>query len=68
LYREETFGPVAALFPFKTEKEVVEMANDTEVGLAAYFFSRDYSRIWRVAEALEGTVPFLFYVQDADRS
>ncbi|KAA8899189.1 aldehyde dehydrogenase domain-containing protein [Sphaerosporella brunnea] len=53
LYKEETFGPVAALFPFKTEKEVVEMANDTEVGLAAYFFSKDYSRIWRVAEALE---------------
>lgn len=45
---------MAALFPFKTEKEVVDLANDTDVGLAAYFFSRDYSRIWRVAEALEG--------------
>jgi len=54
IYREETFGPVAALFSFKTEKEVVGLANDSEVGLAAYFFSKDYSRIWRVAEALEG--------------
>ncbi|XP_044719956.1 aldehyde dehydrogenase family domain-containing protein [Hirsutella rhossiliensis] len=50
---EETFGPVAALFPFKTEAEVVEMANRTEVGLAGYFFSRDLHRVHRVAEALE---------------
>ncbi|KAH0842634.1 hypothetical protein AYO21_08036 [Fonsecaea monophora] len=51
--QEETFGPVAGLFPFKTEKEVVTLANDTEVGLAGYFFSRDVGRIYRVAEALE---------------
>lgn len=51
---EETFGPVAGVFRFKTEKEVVELANDTEVGLAGYFFSSDIGRIWRVAEALEG--------------
>ena len=48
---------MAALFKFKTEKEVVELANDTDVGLAAYFFSTDYSRIWRVAEALDGMFP-----------
>ena len=51
--REETFGPVAAVMPFKTEAEVIEMANDSEFGLASYFFSRDIGRIWRVAEALE---------------
>ena len=51
--REETFGPVAPLFRFKTEDEAIEMANDTEFGLAAYFYSRDIGRIWRVAEALE---------------
>jgi succinate-semialdehyde dehydrogenase / glutarate-semialdehyde dehydrogenase len=51
--REETFGPVAPLFRFKTEAEAVHMANDTEFGLAAYFYSRDISRVWRVAEALE---------------
>ncbi len=50
---EETFGPVAALFPFETEKEVVEMANKADVGLAGYFFSRDLQRVYRVAEALE---------------
>ncbi|KAI1408955.1 succinic semialdehyde dehydrogenase [Hypoxylon sp. FL1857] len=50
---EETFGPVAALFPFSTEQEVVELANAAEVGLAGYFFSRDLERITRVAEALE---------------
>jgi succinate-semialdehyde dehydrogenase / glutarate-semialdehyde dehydrogenase len=50
---EETFGPVAGLFPFKTEKEVVAAANEAEVGLAGYFFSRDVGRIYRVAEALE---------------
>jgi succinate-semialdehyde dehydrogenase/glutarate-semialdehyde dehydrogenase len=51
--REETFGPVAPLFRFETEKQVVEMANDTEFGLASYFFSKDISKIFRVAEALE---------------
>ena len=51
--REETFGPVAPLFRFKTEDEAISMANDTEFGLAAYFYSRDIGRIWRVAEALE---------------
>ena len=53
LYREEIFGPVAPIFSFKTEEEAVTMANDTEVGLAAYFYSRDIGRIWRVGEALE---------------
>jgi succinate-semialdehyde dehydrogenase/glutarate-semialdehyde dehydrogenase len=52
-FREETFGPLAPLFRFKTDAEVVQMANDTEYGLAAYFFSRDMARIWKVAEALE---------------
>lgn len=51
--REETFGPVAPLFRFKTEEEAIKMANDTEFGLAGYFYSRDVGRIWRVAEALE---------------
>ena len=51
--REETFGPVAPLFRFKTEEEVVRLANDTEFGLAAYFYSRDVGRVWRVGEALE---------------
>ena len=51
--REETFGPVAGLFPFGTEEEVVRLANAAEVGLAGYFFSRDLQRISRVAEALE---------------
>ncbi|MES3021241.1 MAG: NADP-dependent succinate-semialdehyde dehydrogenase [Pseudomonadota bacterium] len=51
--REETFGPLAPLFRFTTEDEVVALANDTEFGLAAYFFSRDIGRAWRVAEALE---------------
>ena len=51
--REETFGPVAPLFRFKTEAEVIEMANATEFGLACYFYSRDMGRVWRVAEALE---------------
>ncbi|WP_426175112.1 NADP-dependent succinate-semialdehyde dehydrogenase [Massilia sp. TWR1-2-2] len=50
---EETFGPLAPLFRFKTEDEVIAMANDTEFGLAAYFYSRDIGRVWRVAEALE---------------
>ena len=51
--REETFGPVAPLFRFKTEADAVSLANDTEFGLAAYFYGRDVARIWRVAEALE---------------
>jgi succinate-semialdehyde dehydrogenase/glutarate-semialdehyde dehydrogenase len=50
---EETFGPVAAIFPFDTEEEAIRLANNTEVGLAGYFFSKDVSRCWRVAEALE---------------
>ena len=50
---EETFGPVAPLFRFSTDEEAIEMANATEFGLAAYFYSRDIGRIWRVAEALE---------------
>lgn len=51
--REETFGPLAPLFRFSSDEEVVRMANDTEFGLAAYFYSRDIGRVWRVAEALE---------------
>jgi succinate-semialdehyde dehydrogenase/glutarate-semialdehyde dehydrogenase len=51
--REETFGPVAPLFRFKTEAEAVELANATEFGLASYFYGRDIARVWRVAEALE---------------
>jgi succinate-semialdehyde dehydrogenase / glutarate-semialdehyde dehydrogenase len=51
--REETFGPIAPLFRFQTEAQVVEMANDSEFGLASYFYSRDVGRIFRMAEALE---------------
>ena len=51
--REETFGPVAPLFRFETEADAIRMANDTEFGLAAYFYTRDLSRSWRVSEALE---------------
>jgi succinate-semialdehyde dehydrogenase/glutarate-semialdehyde dehydrogenase len=51
--REETFGPVAPLFRFRTEEDAIRMANATEFGLAAYFYGRDIGRIWRVAEALE---------------
>ncbi|MDQ2095558.1 NAD-dependent succinate-semialdehyde dehydrogenase [Rhodalgimonas zhirmunskyi] len=50
---EETFGPIAPLFEFETEDEAVELANDTEFGLAGYFYSKDISRVWRVAERLE---------------
>ena len=53
VFREETFGPVAPLFRFRTDEEVIELANRTEYGLASYFYSRDIGRIWRVAEALE---------------
>ena len=51
--REETFGPLAPLFRFETEAEVIAMANATEFGLASYFYSRDIGRVWRVAEGLE---------------
>jgi succinate-semialdehyde dehydrogenase/glutarate-semialdehyde dehydrogenase len=51
--REETFGPVAPLFRFKSEQDAIRMANDTEFGLAAYFYTRDLARSWRVSEALE---------------
>jgi succinate-semialdehyde dehydrogenase/glutarate-semialdehyde dehydrogenase len=51
--REETFGPVAPLFRFKTEEDAIRMANDTEFGLACYFYTRDVGRVWRVAEGLE---------------
>jgi len=51
--REETFGPVAPLFKFHTEAEAIAMANDTEFGLAAYFYTRDLARSWRVSEAIE---------------
>ena len=51
--REETFGPVAPLFRFDTEADAVRMSNDTEFGLAAYFYTRDLARSWRVSEALE---------------
>ena len=50
---EETFGPVAPLFKFETEEEVIELANNTEFGLASYFYSKDVAKIFRVAEALE---------------
>ena len=53
LAREETFGPVAPLFRFRTEEQAIRMANDTEFGLAAYFYTRDLTRAWRVSEALE---------------
>ena len=51
--RDETFGPLAPLFRFSSDEEVIQLANDTEFGLAAYFYSRDIGRVWRVAEALE---------------
>jgi succinate-semialdehyde dehydrogenase/glutarate-semialdehyde dehydrogenase len=51
--REETFGPLAPVFRFDTDAEAVQMANDTEFGLASYFYSRDINRVWRVAEGLE---------------
>jgi succinate-semialdehyde dehydrogenase / glutarate-semialdehyde dehydrogenase len=51
--REETFGPLAPIYRFKTEEEAIAMANNTEFGLASYFYSRDIGRVWRVAEALE---------------
>jgi succinate-semialdehyde dehydrogenase / glutarate-semialdehyde dehydrogenase len=51
--KEETFGPLAPLFRFKTDEEVIHLSNDTEFGLAGYFYSRDVGRIWKVAEGLE---------------
>ena len=56
IFREETFGPVAPLFRFKTEEEAIRLANDTEFGLAAYFYARDIGRVFRVAEALESGI------------
>ena len=53
VFDHEIFGPVAPIFKFKTESEVIKLANNTPYGLAAYFYGRDYARIWRVAEALE---------------
>ena len=53
IFREETFGPVAPVFRFKTDREAIELANATEFGLAAYFYGRDIARVWRVAETLE---------------
>jgi succinate-semialdehyde dehydrogenase/glutarate-semialdehyde dehydrogenase len=54
--KEETFGPVAPLVRFKTDEEAIRLANDTEFGLAAYFYARDLGRVWRVAEALESGI------------
>ena len=51
--KEATFGPLAPLFRFETDEEAIQMANDTEFGLASYFYSRDLGRIWRAAEAFE---------------
>ena len=56
IFREETFGPVAPLFKFKTDEEGVALANDSEFGLAAYFYARDIGRIFRVAEAIEAGI------------
>ena len=53
VYREETFGPVAALFRFNTEQDAIAAANASELGLAAYFYTRDLSRVFRVSRALE---------------
>jgi succinate-semialdehyde dehydrogenase/glutarate-semialdehyde dehydrogenase len=50
---EETFGPVAPIIPFESDEEVVRLANNSQFGLASYFYSRDIGRIWKVAEALE---------------
>jgi succinate-semialdehyde dehydrogenase / glutarate-semialdehyde dehydrogenase len=52
-FKEETFGPVAPLTPYDTEEEAIHIANDTNAGLAAYFYAEDISRLWRVSEALE---------------
>lgn len=57
---EETFGPVAPLFSFSTEKEVIERANNTPFGLASYFYTRDLAKSWRVSEQLEYGIVNLF--------
>jgi len=56
IVHEETFGPLAAIATFSTEEEAIRMANDTPYGLAAYFYSRDIHRVWRVADALESGI------------
>lgn len=56
LMKEETFGPLAPLFSFETEQDVIAQANDTEFGLSAYFYTRDVARVWRVAEQLEAGI------------
>jgi succinate-semialdehyde dehydrogenase/glutarate-semialdehyde dehydrogenase len=53
VFREEIFGPVAPIFKFRTEEEAINMANDTEFGLAAYLFTKDQGRSWRVSEGIE---------------
>jgi succinate-semialdehyde dehydrogenase/glutarate-semialdehyde dehydrogenase len=53
IFQTEIFGPIAAVYTFDMEEEAITLANDTPFGLAAYFYGRDYARIWRVAEALE---------------
>ncbi|MEM9885525.1 MAG: NAD-dependent succinate-semialdehyde dehydrogenase [Bacteroidota bacterium] len=53
LFEEEIFGPIAPIFKFETEEQVIALANDTKFGLASYFYGKDYAKIWRVAEALE---------------
>lgn len=53
VFQEEIFGPITPVFKFSTDAEVVQMANDTEYGLAAYFYTQDVSRVWHVAKALE---------------
>lgn len=53
IFSSEIFGPIAAVYKFSTEEEVIQMANDTNYGLASYFYGRDYALIWRIAEALE---------------
>ena len=53
IFSSEIFGPIAAIYKFNSESEVIEMANNTKYGLASYFYGRDYALIWRVAEALE---------------
>jgi succinate-semialdehyde dehydrogenase/glutarate-semialdehyde dehydrogenase len=54
--REETFGPLAPLFRFETDNEALQLANDTEFGLASYFYSRDIGQVWRVAEGSESGI------------
>jgi succinate-semialdehyde dehydrogenase/glutarate-semialdehyde dehydrogenase len=54
--REETFGPLAPIYRFHTDDEGIKLANDTEFGLAAYFYARDVNRIWKVAEELESGI------------